>query len=74
MTKQIDPKSLRALPVAERLELIEELWDSLDDERDRLPLLDWHREEIERRLTNLEAGVSVGTPWEVVRRRLKDNT
>ena len=42
MTKHIDPKTLRALPVAERLELIEVLWDSLGDQRDEIPLLDWH--------------------------------
>ena len=74
MTKHIDPKTLRALPVAERLELIEELWDSLGDQRDDIPLLDWQKEEIDRRIDNLEAGTASSAPWEVVRRRLVGDT
>ena len=70
MTKHIDPKTLRALPVAERLKLIEELWDSLDAERDEIPLLEWQREEIDRRIEALEIGASTGAPWDVVRRRV----
>ena len=74
MTKHIDPKTLRALPVAERLELIEVLWDSLGDQRDEIPLLDWHREEIDRRIDNLAAGTSSSEPWDVVRRRIVGET
>lgn len=74
MTKHIDPKTWRALPVAERLELIEELWDSLGDQRDDLPLLDWQREEIDRRIDKLETGTASTAPWEVVRRRIVGDT
>ena len=61
---------LTELPVADRLRLIEELWDSLDAEADALPLADWHREEIDKRLAALDSGASVGAPWDEVRRRI----
>jgi putative addiction module component (TIGR02574 family) len=68
MTQRPDSAKLRALPAADRLELIEELWDSLT--ADALPLPDWHRTEIDRRLDALDKGESVGAPWEEVRRRI----
>jgi putative addiction module component (TIGR02574 family) len=65
-----DPTELQALPIAERLKLIEALWDSIDAEADALPLPDWHRAEIERRMEALDTGASVGAPWDEVRRRI----
>jgi putative addiction module component (TIGR02574 family) len=43
--------SLAHLPVAEKLQLIAELWDSIERERQAalLPLSDWQREELDRR-------------------------
>ena len=65
----------RSLPVAERLKLIEDLWDSLDIEAaSPLPLPDWHREEIERRLDALDRGDSIGAPWKDVKRRILGQT
>jgi putative addiction module component (TIGR02574 family) len=70
MNRRLDPDELRALPVAERLKLIEDLWDSIDAETAALPLPDWQRDEIDGRLDALDAGSSVGAPWEEVRRRI----
>jgi putative addiction module component (TIGR02574 family) len=65
-----DPTELRALLVTQRLKLIEDLWDSVEADTDALPLPDWHREEIDRRLDALDVGASIGAPWEEVRRRI----
>jgi putative addiction module component (TIGR02574 family) len=70
MAEDFDPAELRDLPVAERLKLIEELWDSIDAESGSLPLPDWHRAEIDRRLDALDTGAAVGATWEEVRRRI----
>jgi putative addiction module component (TIGR02574 family) len=61
---------LRALTVDERLKLIEELWDSIDATSEALPLPDWHRTEIDRRIDGLNTGTSIGSEWEEVRRRI----
>jgi hypothetical protein len=37
-----------------------------------LPLPDWHRAEIDRRLDDLDGGASIGAPWHDVRRRIVD--
>ena len=73
MTRHFDPAELRALPLAERLKLIEDLWDSIDADGDSLPLPEWHRAEIDRRLEALDSGASVGASWDDVRRRIARN-
>ena len=70
MNKHLTPSELRALPVADRLRLIEEIWDSLDSEAEDLPMPDWHREELDKRLDALDLGSSVGAAWDEVRRRI----
>ncbi len=56
------------LSVSERLQLVEDLWDSIDDEQ--IPMPDWHRKELARRLADYRASPEAGIPWETVRARL----
>ena len=70
MSEKATTAELTRLPVSERLELIEQLWDSIDAEADALPLSDWQHEEIDVRIDALERGASVGAPWDEVRRRI----
>jgi len=58
------------LSVEQRLELIGELWDSIPDSLDELPVPEWHREELERRLVSADADPDAAIPWEQVKRRL----
>lgn len=64
-------KELLELTAAERLELIEELWDSLDEEDEALALTDAQREDLERRLAEADADPTGGSPWEEVRERIR---
>jgi len=61
---------LQSLTPEERLELLEELWDSLTD--DDLPLTRAQREELDRRLDSLDREGPRGIPWEEVLRRLEN--
>ena len=47
----------------ERLELIEELWESLSVRPDALPLTDPQREELDRRIDEMDRGETLGEPW-----------
>jgi putative addiction module component (TIGR02574 family) len=60
------------LSVQQRLDVIGELWDSIPDSLDELPLPTWHREELERRLAAADADPGAAIPWEEVRRRLRE--
>jgi len=57
------------LSPAERLRLLEQLWDSLSD--DDVPLTSAQRRELDRRLDDLEREGPRGIPWEEVLDRLE---
>jgi putative addiction module component (TIGR02574 family) len=40
------------LPTAERLRLVEDIWDSLAASVTDIPVPDWHRDELDRRLAD----------------------
>ena len=62
------------LSVEQRLQLIGELWDSIPDSTESLPIPEWHREELEKRLAAADANPEAAIPWEDVKRRLRDNS
>lgn len=57
------------LTPAERLRLLEALWDSLSD--DDVPLTSAQRKELDRRLDDLDREGPRGIPWEEVLDRLE---
>ena len=62
---------IEKLTAAERLQLVEELWDSLCDHPDAVPLTEAQRAELDRRLDDLERDGPVGVPWDEVVRRIR---
>ncbi len=65
-------EELRALSVEDRLQLLEDVWTSLDEERDRLPIPKWHEEELDRRLRDLEQNGSQGMEWNEFYEKLRE--
>jgi putative addiction module component (TIGR02574 family) len=64
-------EELRKLPLPERLELVEELWDSIAEDADSLPLTDAQAAELDRRLAAHDAEPSEGVSWSELRDRLQ---
>ena len=58
------------LPVAERLRLIEEIWDSVVEIPEAVPLTDWQRDELRKRLESYRANPEAGSPWADVKARI----
>lgn len=53
---------IRDLPLAERLQLVEDIWDSIADEQEALPLTEAQRRLLEERLAAYEADRNAGVP------------
>ncbi|MNZ99166.1 putative addiction module component [compost metagenome] len=65
------PEELLKLSPAERIQLAEELWDSVAAQPESLPpLTEEERQEIDRRLAEHDAAPEGAIPWEDVRKRL----
>ncbi len=62
------------LSAEERLRLLEDVWESLSATPEAIPLTDAQREELDRRLDDLDRDGSVGIPWEEVLRRIRSRT
>jgi putative addiction module component (TIGR02574 family) len=62
---------LRKLPLPERLELVENLWDSIAADADQLLLTDQQAEELDRRLAAHESDPGEGVSWSELRDRLQ---
>ncbi len=64
----------RDLPIAERLQLVEDIWDSIAEEANArprsLPLTEAQRAELERRVADADANPVESIPWETVRAQL----
>jgi len=58
------------LSAAERLELVEELWDSIADDDEALALTDEQRADLTRRLAEADADPAGGSSWGAVRDRI----
>jgi putative addiction module component (TIGR02574 family) len=56
---------------AERLQLVEDLWDSLAQEGAQLPVSESKREELRRRKERLLRQPSSGRTWEQVKQRAR---
>ena len=58
------------LPPGDRLRLVEEIWDSLGASSESIPVPDWHRAELDRRLRNPDETADLS--WDDVKARLRD--
>ena len=64
-------KELLQLSTVEKLKLVEELWDSIPEEADSLPLTPEQREDLDLRLAKADADPNDGIPWEEARERIQ---
>ena len=66
----ISLSELRKLSVAERIQLAQDLWDSIAEEAQTLPLTEEQRAELDRRLADAEQSPGEGHSWTEVKARL----
>jgi len=73
MTKaQLKSEALQ-LPVEERLEIAEAIWESLETSGDQPSLPAWQREILDERIAEDDANPDVSSPWEEVKQRILSN-
>ena len=63
---------INKLSPEERLDLIEELWDSLSTDPSKIPLTEAQSNELDRRLAEMDQDDSLGIPWETVLARIRE--
>ena len=69
MTPKALLEEILRLPPDERLRLVEEIWDSLAATAERVPVPEWHRMELDRRLADRSEQATLS--WSEVQSRLR---
>jgi len=68
--KQLFVSEILELPVAERIRLVELIWESIAAVPEAVPVPAELRAELDRRLAEFETDPEAGIPWEEVRKRI----
>lgn len=72
MSQTLKSLGIDQLSVAQRILLVEEIWDSITEEAATIPLSEAQRQDLERRLAAYEANPRAGSSWEEVKARLRE--
>lgn len=64
-------ESVFDLSPAEKLQLVEDLWDDLAANPEHVPVHDWQIQELERRKANLMRHPASGLSWVEVKRKIR---
>jgi putative addiction module component (TIGR02574 family) len=64
--------SIFDLSPAEKLQLVEDLWDDLAQTPDAVPIQPWQVEELARRKANLTRNPGSSVDWEKAKHRARD--
>jgi putative addiction module component (TIGR02574 family) len=59
------------LSISERIQLAEDLWDSILENSEELSLTDAQQQELDRRLEQYNQNPSLGTDWNTVKGQLR---
>jgi putative addiction module component (TIGR02574 family) len=67
---RVGRKDILNLSIAERIELIGDIWDSIAEVSDTVGLTEAQKTELDRRLDAYHKDPTAGAPWPVVRDRI----
>jgi putative addiction module component (TIGR02574 family) len=74
MAISLEALGIDQLSVRERLELIEQIWDSLPDQVRPEDIPDWHVAELSKRRAEVDSLPGAGRPWREVLARYGTGT
>ncbi len=68
--KQLSASDIAKMPVQQRIQLVEDIWDSVADLPEAVEIPEWHRKELEKRLDAYHENPNAGSPWAEVKKRI----
>jgi putative addiction module component (TIGR02574 family) len=71
MEQSLPPSEIMKLSVAERILIVEEIWDSIAAEQESVQVTEAQKAELDRRIASCDASPNEGNSWEEIKRRLE---
>jgi putative addiction module component (TIGR02574 family) len=59
------------LTLSEKLQLVEDLWDNIAQLPDQIPVLDWQKEELDKRKAAYLQNPALSSSWEAAKERVR---
>lgn len=70
--KQLTATDTLGLSIPERIQLVEDIWDTIAANANSVELTDYEKEIIDERLESYHQNPNLGSPWEKVFERIMD--
>ena len=74
MSPTLNALGIDQLSVAQRILLVEEIWDTIPEEDEEIPLTEAQKQDLQRRVAAYEANPKAGSSWEEVKTRLREKS
>jgi putative addiction module component (TIGR02574 family) len=71
MSHSLPPIDIQNLEPSQKLDLIAQLWDSLPNSTESIPMPEWHQRELDNRLAAADASPDAANSWDEVHQRLR---
>ncbi len=71
MERPLTPSEIKKLSVAERILIVEEIWDSIAADQELMEITEAQKKELDRRIASSNAAPNQGKSWEETRDRLR---
>jgi hypothetical protein len=62
------------MTVAEKLRIMEELWEDLRERAENVPLPQWHKDVLDERERLIESGEAQFDDWDAAKKRITEQT
>ena len=72
MSELQPPIDFHHLDASQKLDLIAQIWESLPDSLESVPMPESHQEELDHRIAAADATPDAAIPWEDARARLRE--
>jgi putative addiction module component (TIGR02574 family) len=67
----IAKEDILSLSVSERIQLVQDIWDSIVEVPESVPLTDEQKAELDRRLDAYHKDPNAGSPWSIIQERIR---
>lgn len=67
--KKLTATEIAQIPINERVQLVEDIWDSIADTPEQVNVPEWHKQELDKRISS--STTEGGSSWQEVKSRIQ---
>lgn len=68
--KTLTLSEIAEMPIQQRIQLVEDIWNSIAAKPEAVPVPEWHKQELEKRLQAYHSNPDEGSTWSEVKQRV----